>query len=157
MNSTDSINPSSSSKIEKAERAVEQSVERFESAMEGLASRVEDSSHRVQHSVDLANKTKDDLMRVKDSIRSATDPIVPYYRRVVGTSNRIVSRVQENPRPYLYTAAAFIGSILLIGYFQGRRNRSAMRSDTTLQGTLRGTQVNTIPDETSTIGYTLQT
>lgn len=111
MNRTDSKIDANkiSSSIEKAEEAVQNSINRFETAMEHLAEKVEGTSQKLHHVRDVAKDSKDKLMHLKEEVQATLDPIRPYVTQVRNISNKAMGTVRGTPRPVLLAAIGIIG------------------------------------------------
>ena len=124
MNRTDSkMNLASS--IEKAEAAVQSSINRFESAMETLAEKVEGTTQKIHHVRDVARDSKEKLMHFKEEVQATFDPLRPYARQVQKYSTKAFVAVKRVPRPYLWLA-------LGVGVWAGYRiysNRKRMNPE----------------------------
>ena len=129
MNRTDSKFDSNrlSSSIEKAEEAVQNSINRFETAMEHLAEKVEGTSQKLHHVRDVAKDSKDKLMHLKEEVRATLDPFKPYVNQVRNISTKAVGTVRATPRPFLLAAVGLIG-FAAYKYFKNSSTGSPIRA-----------------------------
>lgn len=111
MNRTDSKIDASKigSSIERAEEAVQNSINRFETAMEHLAEKVEGTSQKLHHVRDVAKDSKDKLMHLKEEVQATIGPFKPYMNQVKTISNRAMGSVRAAPRPLLWAAMGIVG------------------------------------------------
>lgn len=97
------------STIDKAEEAVQNSINRFETAMEHLAEKVEGTSQKIHHVRDVAKDSKEKLMHLKDEVQATIDPLRPYVAQVRNVSRKALGRVRSAPRPVLWAAVGILG------------------------------------------------
>jgi len=93
--------------LESAQKMVDQSMARFESSLEKLEARVLHSRERVQRVVDTA----------KRPVHLAQN----YANQAKAYGNQIITKAQQNPKPFVYGAAAVLAGIMVISYFGRRR------------------------------------
>lgn len=94
--------------LENAQKMVDQSMARFESSLEKLEARVLHSRQRVQRVVDTA----------KRPVHLAQN----YANQAKAYGNRLITKAQQNPKPFAYGTAAALAGIILISYFGRRRS-----------------------------------
>lgn len=110
-------------KLQEAEDSLTRSLARFETAMERLAGKVEDSSHRVQHMIDIAKHQKDEFINLKNRTKEALDPVMPYLQKASDVGSKVIRRVKDNPKPYVWTlvgVAGIAGGILAYSYLKSK-------------------------------------
>ena len=110
-----------SSSIEKAEEAVQNSINRFETAMEHLAEKVDGTSQKLHHVRDVAKDSKEKLMHFKEEVEATINPLKPYVKQIQSYSTKAMGTVRAAPKPYLWLAVGVIG----FAAFQYFRNRDA--------------------------------
>ena len=110
--------------VQNAQDAVNASLAKFETALEHLADKVEAASHRVEHVGELARKSKDELLHFKESFQHSIEPFVPYIQQGKEVSQRAITKVQQNPKPYLLTAAGVFAGLLMLQFLQRKPQRT---------------------------------
>lgn len=123
MNRTDSKMKLNSS-IDKAEEAVQQSIDRFETAMEHLAEKVEGTSQKLHHVRDVAQDSKEKLLHFKDEVQATIDPLRPYVKQIKTYSRKAMGTARSVPRPVWWLAAGVVGWVTF-QYFRGDAPRKA--------------------------------
>jgi hypothetical protein len=98
-----------SSSIQKAEEAVQNSINRFEAAMEKLTEKIEGTTQKIHHVRQIAHDSKGKLMQLKNEVQTALGPIRPYAKQVALLSVEAVSLARRAKRPYLWIAVGVAG------------------------------------------------
>lgn len=125
----DIINPNIDNAIQRAERAVENSIDKFEAAMGHLADKAEMTSQKLQHVREVGKKSKDQLVHLKDEVSTTLEPMRPYVSRARTFSRDLASGIRPNSRPLLLGALGLVGGYFFYRYYlQGKMQSRSIGS-----------------------------
>lgn len=91
---------------------------KFESAISGLTQTVEQTRHNIEHIVDLSMKSKDELKHIKDTL-------MPYVSTAADASQKVVTKVRNNPRPFAFAMVGLFGTLFLLSFLGNRHKNVA--------------------------------
>jgi hypothetical protein len=110
--------------IDKADRAVQKSLDRFEVALDNLADKIEMTAQKIHRVRDVALDSKDKLNHLTDEVKATISPLKPYLSQAQNLSSKAMVRVKANPKPFIWAGVGIFCGFLAMIYWDRRGGRS---------------------------------
>lgn len=110
--------------VDKADRAVQKSLDRFGMALDHLADRIETTAQKIHRVRNVAMDSKEKLNHFTDEVKATMSPLKPYFSRAQDLSHRAVVRVKANPGLFVWAGVGVFFGFLALIYWD--RNSSSL-------------------------------